>query len=111
VDRNVALGTPGNRVHVLVAASIPLAWPVYIAIGWYESGLAFRMRTGDDTARASAVRLLYVQAVAFFVVSVTAAVVAGQYRDAVGAGYISLAWVPLAAIAVLHVRTARALTP
>jgi hypothetical protein len=95
---------------VVLAAAVPFGWPVYIAIGWCESALASRIRTGDDVARLPAVRLLYGQAVAFASASVVAAGVAWLYRDAAGAGYISLAWLPLAVIAGLHVRIARAPT-
>lgn len=100
----------GVGATVVLAAAIPLAWPVYIAIGWYESGLASRIRSGDDSARRPAVRLLHGQALAFASASVLAAGVAWLHRDAVGAGNVSLAWLPLAIIAGLHLRIARALS-
>lgn len=99
----------GVGATVVLAAVVPLAWPVYIAIGWYEAGLASRIRSGDDSARRPAVRLLSGQALAFAAASVLAAGVAWLYRDA-GAGYVSLAWLPLAIIAGFHLRIARALT-
>lgn len=99
----------GLGATVVLAAAVPLAWPVYIAIGWYEAGLASRIGCGDDSARRPAVRLLNGQALAFASASVLAAGVAWLYRDAVGAGYASLAWLPLAIIATLHLRLAKAL--
>lgn len=99
----------GVGATVVLAAAIPLAWPVYIAIGWYEADLASRIRSGDDSARRPAVRLLNGQALVFASASVLVAGVAWLYRDA-GADYVSLAWLPLAVIAALHLRVARALT-
>ena len=99
----------GVGATIVLAAAIPLAWPVYIAIGWYEAGLASRLRSGDDSARGPAVRVLKGQAMAFASASVLAAGVAWLYRDA-DADYVSLAWLPLAIIAALHLRIARALT-
>lgn len=99
----------GVGATVVLAAAIPLVWPVYIAIGWYEAGLASRIRSGDDSARRPATRLLHGQALVFAAVSVLAVGVAWFYRDADGAGYVSLAWLPLAIIAGLHLRIARAL--
>lgn len=98
----------GVGATVVLAAAIPLAWPVYIAIGCYEAGLAARIRSGDDSARPPAVRLLNGQALTFAAASVLAAGVAWRYRDA-GAGYVSLAWLPMAIFAGLHLRIARAL--
>lgn len=102
----VAQGIGGT---IVLAAAVPFAWPIYIAIGWYESGLASRIRTGDDLARRPAVRLLYAQALAFGVASALAGGIAWLYRDAVGSEYLLLAWLPLALIAGLHLRTARTL--
>jgi hypothetical protein len=99
----------GVGATVVLAAAIPLAWPVYIAIGWYEAGLASRIGSGDDSARRPAIRLLHGQALAFATASALAVGVAWLYRDAAGAGYVVLAWVPLAVITVLHLRIAKAL--
>ena len=99
----------GIGATILLAAAIPVAWPVYIAIGWYESGLATRIARGDDSARRPAVRLLRAQAVAFGMASVLAVGVALLFRGAVGSEYVLLAWLPLALIAALHICTARRL--
>lgn len=99
----------GMGATVVLAAAIPLAWPVYIAIGWYEAGLASRIGSGDDSARRPAARLLYGQAFVFASASVLAVGVAWLYRNAVGAGYVTLAWLPLAIIAGLHLWIARVL--
>jgi hypothetical protein len=94
---------------IVLAAAIPVAWPFFIAIGWYESGLAERIRSGDDSARRPAVRLLCAQALAFATASVLAGGVALLFRGSIGSEYVLLAWLPLALIAALHVRTATTL--
>lgn len=95
---------------VVLAAAVPFAWPFYMAVGWYESGLATRIGAGDPLACRSAVRLLNAQALAFAAAAGLAGGAAYLFRGAVGASYLSLAWLPLTVIAGLHVRTARTLT-
>jgi hypothetical protein len=92
---------------VVLAAAVPLAWPLYIAVGWCESGLASRLGAGDHSARRPAIRLLRVQAAAFLVASAVAATVAWSFRAAVGGDYLVLAWLPLASIGGWHLWTAR----
>lgn len=93
---------------VVLVAAVPLAWPFYIAIGWCESGLASRLRAGDDSVRPRAVRLLRAQALAFAVPTVVAGFFAWRYRHGETA-YLSLTWLPLAVITGLHAVTARTL--
>jgi hypothetical protein len=92
---------------VVAVASFPLAWPAYIAIGWYEAGLADRVRRGERPSAARARQVLRVQAVLFAVAALLAAVVAVAERQANGHEYVTLAWMPLAAIALAHLWTAR----
>lgn len=99
----------GIGATVVLVAAVPLAWPIYIAVGWYEAGLASRIRSGDDSARRPAARVLNGQALVFAVASVVGLVVAWLYRNA-GSDFVTLAWLPLAVIAALHLRIARALT-
>lgn len=100
----------GVAVTVVLAAAVPVLWPAYIAIGWIEAGLASRIRRGDPSARRPAARLLKVQALAFAVATAVALTVLWLYRSENGVEYVALAWVPLAVIAALHLRTARALS-
>lgn len=39
---------------LLVAAALPLAWPVYLALGMFEWGLADRLRAGELAAASTA---------------------------------------------------------
>jgi xanthosine utilization system XapX-like protein len=98
------LGVVGMLVAV---AAVPLAWPVYIAIGWYEAGLADRLRAGDESARVAAGRVLRVQATVFAATAATVGMFALAYRAVSGGEYLVLAWLPLAVIALMHEWTAR----
>lgn len=106
------LPTPiqGVALTLVAVAAFPLAWPIYIALGIYEARLAERVRLGDVGAAHVATRVLHVQAGIFATASVGAAVGAVALRAVNGVGYLGLAWLPLAAIALAHAWTARRVT-
>jgi hypothetical protein len=107
--RELAGGDAGHRRDDRLGCCDSRRLAFFIAIGWYESGLAERIRSGDDSARRPAVRLLCAQALAFATASVLAGGVALLFRGSIGSEYVLLAWLPLALIAALHVRTATTL--
>ena len=97
----------GAGFTLVAVLALPLVWPVYVGLGMHEARLAERVRLGDVVARRSAQRLLQVQAGVFALASVVAGVAALSLRAMNGAGYLVLAWLPLAAIAGAHAWTAR----
>lgn len=99
----------GAGVVLIAVVALPLAWPLYIAVGWYEAGLVDRLAHGDMRAAARARQLVLSQAAVFAVAGVAAGALAVAVRSRVGAEYLSLAWVPLITIASAHLLTARAI--
>lgn len=99
----------GAGLTVVAVAALPVLWPVYLAIGWYEAGLAERLARHDVGALRRARRALHVQAAAFAAAGVAAIVVAISFRSLQGAEHATLAWAPLVGIALGHGWTARRL--
>jgi hypothetical protein len=99
----------GAGVVLIAVIALPLAWPVYIALGWYEAGLVERLAHGDLRAATRARRLLLSQAAVFAGGAAAAGALAVAIRSRNGAEYVSIAWLPLIAIAVAHLLTARAM--
>jgi hypothetical protein len=97
----------GAGLTLIAVVAVPLAWPIYLALGMSEARLAERIRLGDVVASRVAGRLLRVQAGVFAIASLGAGVAAISLRAMNGAGYLALAWLPLAAIAGAHAWTAR----
>ncbi len=89
----------GIGAAVLLAVALPFLWPAYLAIGWYESGLASRLAEGDLAAVMTARRVLRVQALVWLVVGMAAAAAAMfLYRVDV----TRFVWLPLVAMAAVH---------
>ena len=99
----------GAGLTVVAVSAMPLAWPIYIAIGWYEANLADEVQLGDRSASARARHLLLVQAACFALAGVAAAVAAITFRRVNGAAYLAFAWAPLVLIGLAHLITARSL--
>ena len=104
---NLPISVQGVGLTVTAVAAVPLAWPIYIAVGLCEGRLAERVRVGDAVAVGAARRLLHVQAGAFGLAGIAVAALGLWVRALHGAGYIALAWLPLLAIAGAHLWTAR----
>lgn len=92
---------------VVVLCAIPLLWPVYLAIGWYETQAAQHTDAADR--RSGPRRLLLIQAGLMASVSVGAALLAVAYRGVDTGDYLALSWLPLAVISLAHLSTARRL--
>ena len=104
---DLAPAVQGMLGVVVVVSAFPLLWPVYLAIGWYETQAATR---GESTAVLRGVqRVLNVQAVVTLAAAVGVAILAVTYRSVNGGEYLTLAWAPLAAIALGHLWTGRQL--
>jgi hypothetical protein len=97
----------GAGLTLIAVLALPLAWPIYVGLGMYEGKLAERVRLGDVAASRAARRVINVQAWVFAAASLGAGVIAISFRRMNGAGYLALAWLPLAAIAWAHKWTAR----
>jgi hypothetical protein len=100
----------GMGFIVIAVTALPLAWPVYIALGIFEANLADRISLGDLGAVTTARRVLRVQAVAWTLAAVSLVMLAVWVGPMNGREYLVLMWLPIAAIAVVHELTARTLT-
>lgn len=93
---------------VVVLCAIPLLWPVYLAIGWYETQAA--QHADAAHGRSGPRRLLLIQAGLMAAATIGVAVLAVVYRGVDTGDYLALSWLPLAAIALAHLGTAHHLT-
>ncbi|HET6951326.1 MAG TPA: hypothetical protein VFI47_13170 [Acidimicrobiales bacterium] len=81
---------------LLVAAlfAVPLVWPLLVAVGWYESGLAAGVAAGERRAVERAVHLSRLIAAALATVAVVAGTASLVTRgDWAGHGLMAWAWV------------------
>ncbi len=105
----------GALVAAVLLAALPLLWPVYLALGWYESGLAIALGRGDPDAAARLRRLVQVQAgiTAVLLIPVTglAVVAARAWRQGDATGHLVLTWLPLLALVLAHLATAWTVRP
>jgi hypothetical protein len=88
----------GLVLTVAVLALLPMLWPVYLAIGWYEAALADRIGRGDRIAAGYAGRALRVQAIAA-TLGALGAIAAASSRLFGQGTLLSLTWVPFATVA------------
>lgn len=72
----------GGAIVVAAAVSVPLLWPVWLAIGWFEAGLVSRLARGEDDAVRLARRALHLQAAAWLALGVACVVVTSLPIDA-----------------------------
>ena len=106
---DLAPATQGFFGVIVILSAIPLLWPIYLAIGWYEIQVA----TGSSSKTAVGAagrRLLAVQAAMALAASTGLMALAIAMRGVPGSEYLTLAWVPLAAVAAAHFWTMRRLT-
>lgn len=99
----------GAGFVVVAAVAFPLAWPIYLAVGLFEAGLADRILHGDVGARSTARALLRAEALAAGLIAVALAALLVSVGPRNGREYLFLMWAPLVGIALAHERTARSL--
>jgi hypothetical protein len=99
----------GAGLIVVAVVALPLAWPVYLAVGLLEAGLADRIRHGDAGARSTARVLLHGEAIVSMLVALGLVAFTISVGPRNGREYLVLMWLPLALIALAHERTARAI--
>lgn len=105
---DLAPSVQGVLGSVVVLCAIPLLWPVYLAVGWYETQAAQHVDAAHG--RSGPRRLLLIQAWLMAAATIGVAMLAVLYRGVEGGDYLSLSWLPLACITGAHLWTARHLT-
>jgi hypothetical protein len=97
---------------LLVAAlfAVPLVWPLLVAVGWYEAGLAAGVAAGERRALVRAVQVSRLTAGALAsVAAVAAAVALVTLGRGSGHGLLAWAWVGPAVLCGAQVALVRAL--
>lgn len=92
---------------IVVVTAFPLLWPVYLAIGLYETQTASQLDSAE--AAQGARRVVTAQALLTILATVAAAILGLTYRGFSAGEYLALAWLPLLAIALGHLWTRRCL--
>lgn len=101
----LAPSVQGMIGSVVVLCAIPLLWPVYLAIGWYETQAA--QHVDETRGSLGPHRLLLIQAGLMAAATIGVVMLAVVYRGVEGGDYLALSWLPLASIAGAHLWTAR----
>ncbi|MGI8808715.1 MAG: hypothetical protein ACR2KK_12880 [Acidimicrobiales bacterium] len=99
----------GGSLLVGVGFAVPLLWPLFLAIGWFEANLAERIGHGEHRAAVLATRVLMLQGVGYLAVALVALAGALVYQelDWWAQEGVRWAWVVPFGLGVVHVAMAR----
>lgn len=104
---DLAPAVQGMLGAVIVVCAVPILWPIYLAIGWYETNRASHFNPRDGTTAVQ--RLITAQALLTAAAGIGVAILGLAFRGVNGGEYLTLAWIPLGAIAFGHLWTAKRL--
>lgn len=98
----------GGSVAVGLAFAVPLLWPVFVAIGWFEANLVEQIGR-NDRAAGRAAQILIFQAAAYLILALATLALAWAYRNTEWGRQDKVRWswlVPLI-LALAHVALSR----
>lgn len=112
-ENSILAWSQGGLILMGAIFVLPLLWPVFIAIAWFEAGLAERIAVGEERAKTQAVWLLRSFGSIALVIAVAAALAVLSWPNEVWGERQELAhgaWTGPAALAIVHFTIARVIS-